>query len=125
MKGTQCGRQTLLVVDDDREIREVLYDRLEAMGIAVLTAGYGPEALRILASQGVAGVLLDLEMPVIGGRQVLQQIRHQYADLPVLIVTGNTSEAVQREILQHGANDYFLKPLDLSCLGQRLQHLLT
>ena len=60
-----------------------------------------------------------------GGRQLLQRIRHQYSDLPVLIVTGNTSEAVQREILQHGASDYFLKPLDVSRLGQRLQHLLT
>ena len=76
MEPAQCLRLTLLVVDDDPDIREVLHDQLRALGFGVQTAGDGQQALRIFPNQGIEAVLLYLEMPEMDSRQALQHIRH-------------------------------------------------
>lgn len=86
--------QTILVVDDDIALRGTMAMMLECDGFRVVGASNGLEALQVLErNSGVAAVLLDLFMPVMGGHETLHQIRRFWASLPVILVSGyNMSE---------------------------------
>src|SRR5215510_110699 len=94
---------TILVVDDDRDIQEVLKDRLESLGYGVLVASNGREGLELLESQSLQMVLLDVEMPDINGLEVLKEIRKRGRDVTVVMITayGTIERAV--EAMKQGA----------------------
>ena len=89
------GRR-ILVVEDDRDIRESLQDLLEVEGYAVTTAENGRDALEVLhGMEAPSVILLDLMMPVMSGDEFLQELRKDdaLASIPVLIVSAWTDEA--------------------------------
>jgi DNA-binding NtrC family response regulator len=99
----------ILVVDDDPDIREILQDRLESLGHAVVTAEDGQEALEKSAKEEPDLMFLDLQLPQIDGMQVLKRVR-DYPDLTVIIITafGTIEKAV--EAMKEGAFDFITKP---------------
>jgi serine/threonine protein kinase/DNA-binding NarL/FixJ family response regulator len=116
-------RETLLVVDDNEENRDMLGRRLERKGFTVLTAEGGQQAVEMIAKQPVDLVLLDIMMPGMTGLEVLKILRAaaQTADLPVIMATAKTESADVIEALELGANDYVTKPLDFPVVLARVQ----
>lgn len=107
----------LLVVDDDDNLRWVLQTQLEQMGYSVTTAAGGETALQLMDSDPPALVLTDLKMPGMSGMDLLERIRRDYPEIPVLIITafGTIQSAV--EAMRSGAYDYLTKPIDYDELG--------
>ena len=103
---------TILVVDDDPDIRQVLKDRLESFGYRVLVALGGKECLEVLDKQGPQMVLLDIEMPGMNGLEVLKEIRRREIDVTVVMITayGTIERAVQS--MKEGAYDFIPKPFE-------------
>jgi DNA-binding response OmpR family regulator len=109
------GRR-LLIIDNDPHICESLKDRLEAMGYTVLVAHDGRTGLALMALEGkyapIRGVLLDVEMPMMDGIEVLRELRSQYETVPVLMMSASADHTVLRQAVRMGARNYVLKPFD-------------
>ena len=103
---------TILVVDDDPDIREVLRDRLESLGCRVLLAPSGQAGIELLEKQSPQMVLLDIEMPGMNGLEVLKEIRRREIDVTVVMITayGTVDRAVQA--MKDGAYDFIPKPFE-------------
>ena len=111
----------VLVVEDERDIRDLLRRFLECAGFSVLTTGSGAEALRLLASADL--VVLDLGLPDIDGTDVLREI-HALGDLPVIVLTARSSTDDRIHGLELGADDYVTKPFSPAEVVLRVQAVL-
>jgi two-component system NtrC family response regulator len=107
----------ILLVDDDDNLRWVMQTQLEQMGYAVVTAADGASALAAIDRDPPSLVLTDLKMPGMSGMELLERIRREYPEIPVLIITafGTIQSAVQA--IRSGAYDYLTKPIDYDELG--------
>jgi DNA-binding response OmpR family regulator len=114
---------TILVVEDDREIRELLRRYLQRAGFAVHTTASGAEALRIVENGGLALVLLDLGLPDIDGLEILDTARRT-AGVPVVVLTARSSVDDRIRGLEHGADDYVTKPFSPTEVVLRVQAVL-
>ena len=117
----------LLIVDDREANRDMLSRRLQKLGYEVVLAADGPEALRIVDSQRIALVLLDVEMPGMSGVEVLSTLRQRFSpiELPVIMVTARQQREDIIQALTLGANDYVTKPIDLPIAAARIQTQLS
>ncbi|MET0283053.1 MAG: sigma-54 dependent transcriptional regulator [Polyangiales bacterium] len=105
---------TILVVDDEKNIRRTLQMVLGGAGFDTLEAGSAEEGLKLLETREVDLVLLDLKLPQMNGLEALSIIRAkpELARLPVIVISGHASVAEAVEAVQMGATDFFEKPLD-------------
>ncbi len=101
---------SILVVDDEKVIRDGCNRLLWMEGYRVLTAINGREALDILLSEPVDLILCDLVMPVMGAFEVLDEVRTKYPDLPLIVITGHGTIANAVEAMRNGAYDFITKP---------------
>lgn len=101
--------RTVLIVDDEEKIVEVLQTYLEKEGYYVLGAYDGTTALKLLKENDVSLILLDLMLPDIMGEQICQTIRLN-SRVPIIMLTAKTEEADLIKGLQIGADDYIYKP---------------
>jgi len=106
-------KRTVLVVDDERPIREGCHRVLAGRGYDVMTAENGQIALDFLAKQPVDIILLDLKMPVLGGEEVLEITREKYPDVPVIIITGHGTVDTAVDCMKRGAYDFITKPFQI------------
>jgi DNA-binding response OmpR family regulator len=113
---------TVLVVEDERDIREVLRRYLEREGMSVLTAGTGTEALHLIESIRPDLVLLDLGLPDIDGGEVLAAAA---PTIPVVVLTARDSLTDRINGLRHGADDYVVKPFSPTEVVLRVQAVLS
>ncbi len=109
-------RLQVLVVDDDPAVRGALRRALEVAGHAVAEAGDGEEALAGLAGRPVDVVLLDINMPGLGGLDALPRIRETAPETSVIMVTAEATLANAMRAGQRGAYDFIEKPVDLDGL---------
>ena len=112
----------ILCVDDDPEIGKIWQIRLSRHGIAVVCAANGAEGFAIAREKRPDLILLDLCMPHEDGNQVLTRLRRdpRTRDIPVWMLTGGDSRAVQRQASQHRADAYLSKPINFAELLARL-----
>jgi serine phosphatase RsbU (regulator of sigma subunit) len=103
---------SVLVVDDDSSINLLLQTRLRSRGLSVLSAQNGREALDILDARCIDLMLLDVSMPVMGGMEVLTEVRARKLDTAIVMTTAFGSEQVAIEALRRGADDYLRKPFE-------------
>lgn len=115
-------QKQILVVDNDPDTLEILKDRLESYGFAVVTASDGLEASKKLRKGKFHGVLLDIMMPVMDGMETLRAIREDYPELPVIMITASTSKEHASTCLEEGAQDYLLKPLNYKLLKEKIEY---
>src|SRR2546426_4031878 len=109
-----------LVVDDDPEARKVLKDFLRLRGLAVLEARNGLEALLSVKQHRPGVVVLDLNMPRLGGLETLKRIRPFDPTIRVAVVTEDPDAAVHQQARALGATVVLIKPVDLARLGTAL-----
>ena len=110
-----------LLVDDEEDILEIIQDRLEAYGFAVVTARNGREALKKLSMEKFNGVFLDVKMPEMGGIEALEEIRKTDKQLPVIIITSSSTREAAIEAIAKGANEYVLKPFEWEELKAKIE----
>jgi two-component system, OmpR family, response regulator MprA len=115
----------ILVVDDERAVRDSLRRALELQGYEVELASDGAEALARLGTDGqVDAVVLDILMPGIDGLEVCRQLRRRGSAVPVLMLTARDAVGDRVEGLDAGADDYLVKPFALEELLARVRALL-
>ena len=114
----------ILVVDDDRAVRESLRRSLSFNGYAVDLAHDGVEALEMIASDRPDGLVLDVMMPRLDGLEVCRHLRSPGDALPILVLTARDSVSERVAGLDAGADDYLPKPFALEELLARMRALL-
>ncbi|TCH97823.1 response regulator [Roseococcus sp. SYP-B2431] len=110
----------ILVIDDEPQIHRFLGPALEAAGYAPLRADNAREGLRLAAARGPACILLDLGLPDLDGKEVLERLR-AFSQIPVIVVSARDREAEKVAALDAGADDYVEKPFGLAELLARLR----
>ena len=117
-------RSKVLVVEDDAGIRQSLFETLGALGFAVGDACNGEEALMRLRMVNYDAVLLDINMPGMGGKETCRRICQDYPSLPVIMLTVRDGEDDIVEALDAGAFDYVTKPFQIRELTARLRAVI-
>ena len=112
------GRPRILVADDDKDIRELLEDRLRAKGYQVRTETDGLSVLEALRSERFSGMILDIGIPSPDGMEVLKQIRQKDQQTPIIMVTASGAKEAAVRAIGVGAQAYLLKPFDADELLQ-------
>ncbi len=116
-----AGQGTILLVDDDNSFRRALSLTLSGMGFTIVDVPRADEALSLLQLTQFDAVLLDVDMPGIGGVECCKSIRHAVGRLPILMLSAMDSEDDKVEALNAGADDYITKPCKLRELTARLR----
>ncbi|HEY2461949.1 MAG TPA: response regulator transcription factor [Candidatus Acidoferrum sp.] len=114
---------TILVVEDEPQIRRVLRATLSAQGYSIVEAENGQEALDKLRSARPDLILLDMNMPVMDGLEACREIRRD-SDVPVIMLTVRSSENDKVRALDAGADDYVVKPFGIQELLARIRAVL-
>lgn len=104
--------QRILLADDDTSLRLGVADLLSGLGLEVLQAETGPEAVEIGTGAAIHAALLDLHMPGCSGLEVIPQLRATHLELPCLVYSGDLTEALVRAAEQAGAMAVLAKPVD-------------
>lgn len=118
--------ETILVVEDEEDIRELLAFNLETEGYKVLRAGRGDEGLKLAETQNPDLLVLDVMLPGLDGFQVTRRLkqRKDTRSLPILMLTAKSQEADMVAGLELGADDYVTKPFSPKVLVARVRSLL-
>ncbi len=117
--------KTILIVDDEPNLRATLAMILQRANYAVTTAANAAEALKFLQAGAFDLVFLDIKMPDKSGLTLLSEIRDLYPDIPVVLLTAFASLESAIEAVRKGANDYLLKPIDPPQILERVRQVLT
>ena len=116
-------RGTVVVVDDDRQIRGFIKMVLELEGFRVLTAADGESAIAVFETESPDLMLLDIMMPGMDGYTVCRRVR-QFSQLPIIMVTAMGDDAKVVAGLEAGADDYVVKPVSAAQLVARVEAVL-
>jgi two-component system KDP operon response regulator KdpE len=112
---------TVLIVDDERSIRISLRTILSSIGFTIIEAGRGEEALALVRTAQFDAVLLDINMPGMGGIEVCRVMRKSSPSLPIVMLTVQGNEERKVAAFDAGADDYITKPFHLGELTARLR----
>lgn len=118
-------KRSILIVDDEKNIRNGLAMAMELEGYETLTAEDGAEAWSLMGKKDVDLVITDLRMPNLSGEQLLQKINSAYPRLPVLILTGHGTIETAVDAMRKGAIDFFTKPVELDRLSLVVKKALS
>jgi DNA-binding response OmpR family regulator len=121
------GSRKIVIVDDDRALRDRLQQVLEKAGYSVAQAPSGLRLLSLLEVDRPDLVLLDVAMSWIDGFELCRALKanRSYRAIPVVFISGRSGDSDVRTGLDCGAADYFVKPLDTQRLLERLSELLS
>ena len=117
----------ILIVDDKATSRELLRTVLEKYGYAILEAADGGEAIEKARTENPDLILLDLQMPVRNGYEVLNELRQdpRYAALPIIALTASAMQGDREKALAAGFTAYLPKPVTLAHLRDEVHRLLA
>ncbi len=115
--------KTVLAIDDDYAITELLSIILRSHGFDVITANNSEDGLRLIAEKSPNVVTLDLMMPDISGWEMCERIR-AFSKIPILVLSAINDPAMVAKVLDAGADDFIVKPVPSAVLIARLNMLL-
>jgi len=115
--------KTILVVADDPGNIEVLREILRELGFHLISASDGRQALKILDTVSVDGILLDLDMASMDGQTLLDEIRWRGHHLPVLVMTAGYDQPFLHNLVNEGAQGYLIKPIAVEQITRHCQRL--
>jgi DNA-binding response OmpR family regulator len=114
-------RKTLLIVDDDADLRGAISEQLQSEAFAVLEAATAGEGTRLAHDQRPDLILLDVDLPDLDGRDACRRMRQQGVSAPIIMLTAATADEDTVQGLDAGANDYVTKPYKFSVLLARIR----
>ena len=114
----------ILIVDDDRSIRELLSMHLEERGFSVLSAGTGADAFRLAAENAPSAIVLDMRLPDASGIDLIPELKKRAVEAPVLMITAHHDMATTIRAMKAGAFDYIHKPIDIQAFDVALDRAL-
>ncbi len=125
-KGVPGGTETILVVEDEELLRELIHISLEGNGYTVLTASNGEEAIEVYKQnqQKIALVLSDLGLPILSGREILKKLRAHNPAIKFIMATGYTDPGERSEIFRDGAKEIVQKPYNMNDLLNKIRDVL-
>ncbi len=120
------GKNTILVIDDDIVLTRIIKQYLEDHGFFVISYPNAQEAISRMGTSIPDIILLDLEMPIIGGHEatLLFRINPNTKNIPIIMVTGRSRDIDKSKSMMMGANDYITKPFKLEILLQKINQYL-
>jgi len=124
---TAMEQRHVLIVDDDCVTRRLVWSILAKEDYRVVEASDGVEALeRVSAGTPLILILLDLDMPRLGGRDVLKRLKSSAAtaSIPIIVLTGSPEEGDEAALMEDGADDYIRKPLEPARFIARIKGVL-
>ncbi len=110
VKPAENSTPTILLVEDEPQVRRFIKRILSTVSARILTAASGARALQIAVRTPVDLVILDVRLPDVSGTEVLRRLRDIDVDIPVIMVTGYGSAGTVRSAMELGAFDYLTKP---------------
>lgn len=118
-------QKTVLIVDDDATVRDTARLVLAREGYGILTASDGRGAMELMASGDSAGtictLICDLEMPDIGGRELIDHFRMRFPAIPIIVLSGASDTAFLDGIVQEGVCDWLRKPVTREVLVEKVR----
>jgi two-component system response regulator AtoC len=117
--------RSVLVIDDDPDMRRLLNDFLVRSGYRVLEASNGQDAIFLVESERIDVVILDKEMPGMNGLDVLSFLRRRSPDLPIIFITACGGPAVAEESRRQGARFYIEKPFRVAAIVNTIHAALA
>jgi len=114
---------SVLVVDDEPIIRDLLAHILQREGFEVAVAANGVEAMDLMAQQKVSLVITDLMMPEMDGMELLVQVKDKFPGVRVILITGKRSEKAREDAIAAGADGYITKPFKNIEIARKLEGL--
>jgi DNA-binding NtrC family response regulator len=118
-------KETILIVEDDRAICEMLGKVLSKQGYCTLKAENGKQEIRMATDNRLDLVVLDLNLPDIEGIHVLKQVKTQNRSTQVIVLTGHGSRETARSAMEIGAFDFLTKPFDVHDVCDVIKEALT
>ena len=116
--------KTILIVDDEPNYLVVLTELLREEGYDVFTAQCGEEGLKIVEEVDLGLVITDMRMPGLGGLALLKEIKSHNKDLPVIMMAVFGEKGKVLDVLQAGANNFFVKPFNSDTLLSAIKKLI-
>ncbi|MBD3233502.1 MAG: response regulator [candidate division Zixibacteria bacterium] len=120
----KSGKGTVLIVDDEQFIVEILETTLMREGFTTLSANNGLQALNVLEKERVDAIISDILMPEMNGMELLANVKDKYPSVPVLIITGFSNKYSKDNILAEGADGYITKPFKNIEIVNKVKSLL-
>ena len=114
----------VLVVEDDRELRELFSRVLTRHGYKTLEAGNGEEALNVLDGEYIDVIISDIMMPVMDGYELVRSLREADINIPVLMITAKDAFSDMERGFLSGTDDYMVKPVNVNEMVLRVGALL-
>lgn len=120
------GKETILLVDDEEQIRDVGKRMLESMGYQVHVAASGPEAIAVYLEKGdkIALIILDMIMPGMMGEETLVRLKNINSNVNVLLSSGNQLDGNVQNVLDRGCKGFIQKPFSFSRFSSKIRELL-
>jgi len=122
-----CGTETLMLVEDEPDVRHLAERLLEAQGYTVLCATNGQDALRVAREHKgppIRLVLTDVIMPQMGGKVMAEWLKATYPDLKILFTSGYTDEAMAEHDVNGAGIDFLAKPFTPAALTNKVRAML-
>jgi DNA-binding response OmpR family regulator len=119
------AEQRVLVIEDQEDLAALYESALAQDGFGVTKAYTGEEGVALFEDRGADAVLLDMTLPEMSGLQTLQAIRGRNANVPVVVVTGETSDETRRQCERLGVQGYLSKPADHGHIISALRRALS
>ncbi len=121
------NEKTILVVDDEEDIRQILSSFLQKEGYECLVAASGEKALTLLKDNDIDLVILDIMMPEMDGFEVLEKLRNDTKTerIPVIMLTGVEGKSKVKEALDKGVTYYITKPFETIDLASKIRVALS
>jgi DNA-binding response OmpR family regulator len=119
------GEHRVLVIEDQEDLAALYESALSEDGFRVLKAYTGEEGVALFEDRGADAVMLDMTLPEMHGLQTLQAIRGLNANVPVVVVTGETSDETRRQCERLGVQEYLAKPADHGHIVAALRRALA
>ena len=117
--------ETILIVDDDPRIRNLLIESLHEIGYQTVAACDGQEALAAVRGRSIDCVVSDIKMPVLDGLNLLHQVKAEIPSMPVIMITGFAFHQHREQATHEGADGFLVKPFRLEKIEEVLQRVLS